>query len=357
VSGTEDEARSENDPILLPLLRAEGAEPAEAIIARLISEHTLPVVTRVIRTKLLEGWSHDIWDEQKAEELQADVVVRLLARLKDFQVDPKKNAIKNWCSYVSGAAHHACYEYLREKFPQRHSLKNKLRYALETRPGLAAWEVDGDLRCGLAAWRGRRDDCSDRFRQVLMGSRVPDLGIEMPTGRSGGDLARLVELLVAWAGGPVSLDDLVNIVARLWRVENQAWRSLDDPNVASAIDAGVLRSEFDPIGRLSDREDLKALWSEIRDLPINQRAALLLNLRGDAIMLLPVTGIASIRDIAAVLGRPPAEFAQLWAKLPLDDAAIAQNLRVSRQQVINLRKSARERLKRRMKPVGNIALG
>jgi hypothetical protein len=43
------------------------------------------------------------------------------------------------------------------------------------------------------------------------------------------------------------------------------------------------------------------------------------------------------------------EFANLWNELPLEDASIASLLGVTRQQVINLRKSARERLTRRMK--------
>jgi hypothetical protein len=45
---------------------------------------------------------------------------------------------------------------------------------------------------------------------------------------------------------------------------------------------------------------------------------------------------------------PAQEFAKLWNNLPLEDTTIAQNLGVTRQQVINLRKSARERLARRM---------
>jgi hypothetical protein len=43
------------------------------------------------------------------------------------------------------------------------------------------------------------------------------------------------------------------------------------------------------------------------------------------------------------------QFAELWPQLPLDDATIAGLLNLTRQQVINLRKSARERLARRLK--------
>jgi hypothetical protein len=49
---------------------------------------------------------------------------------------------------------------------------------------------------------------------------------------------------------------------------------------------------------------------------------------------------------------PAQEFAGLWNELPLADDAIARRLGLMRQQVVNLRKSARERLGRRMRNAG-----
>jgi hypothetical protein len=43
------------------------------------------------------------------------------------------------------------------------------------------------------------------------------------------------------------------------------------------------------------------------------------------------------------------KLAEIWNDLPLDDLRIASMLGVSRQQVINFRKSARVKLSRRMK--------
>jgi RNA polymerase sigma factor (sigma-70 family) len=107
---------------------------------------------------------------------------------------------------------------------------------------------------------------------------------------------------------------------------------------------------------LARQDALRALWVEIQALPPRQSAALLLNLRDrqgrDAVALLPLTGTASLREIARALGMAPEVFAGLWNQLPLDDRAIAGLLGVTRQQVINLRKSARERLARRLKGLG-----
>ena len=94
---------------------------------------------------------------------------------------------------------------------------------------------------------------------------------------------------------------------------------------------------------------LSILWSEICQLPPRQRTALLLNLGYDAVAFLPVLNIATIPEIATVLAMPTEELLQLWNGLPLDDESIANQLGATRQQIINLRKAARERLAHRMK--------
>ena len=82
---------------------------------------------------------------------------------------------------------------------------------------------------------------------------------------------------------------------------------------------------------------------EIRQLPPRQCAALLLNLKDaqgrGVIALFPLERIATMREIAAALGMPAERFAALWNDLPIEDLAIAELLAVTRQQVINLRKS------------------
>ena len=97
---------------------------------------------------------------------------------------------------------------------------------------------------------------------------------------------------------------------------------------------------------------IERTWLEIVDLPVRQRVALLLNLRderGDAaITLLPALRVATIRQIADVLEMPADELAELWDELPIEDSVLATRLGVTRQQVVNLRKCARERLVRRL---------
>ena len=80
----------------------------------------------------------------------------------------------------------------------------------------------------------------------------------------------------------------------------------------------------------------------------SQRTALVLHL--DEIQLLEEVGIADRGAIAGAIGIPATEFAGLWPTLPLEDEQVARRLGVTRRQVISLRRSARERLQRRMGP-------
>jgi hypothetical protein len=106
---------------------------------------------------------------------------------------------------------------------------------------------------------------------------------------------------------------------------------------------------------LEQQHMLALLWQEVCALPRRQRLALLLNFkdaRGQELLsLLPYTRTAKIAQIAQAIDFPLVEFLRLWNKLPLDDATIAGLLGATRQQVINLRKCARERLERRMSAV------
>jgi hypothetical protein len=56
-----------------------------------------------------------------------------------------------------------------------------------------------------------------------------------------------------------------------------------------------------------------------------------------------------VRQLADVLQISVESFAEVWNDLPLEDAKIAELLGLTRQQVINARKSGRERLARRLK--------
>jgi hypothetical protein len=104
---------------------------------------------------------------------------------------------------------------------------------------------------------------------------------------------------------------------------------------------------------MEDRACLKLVWAEICQLPLPQRVALLLSMRDSqgrsALTFFQITNTASMRQLAEALALTAESFAQMWNDLPLGDAVIAQHLGATRQQVVNLRLSARKRLARRMR--------
>jgi hypothetical protein len=152
-------------------------------------------------------------------------------------------------------------------------------------------------------------------------------------------------------GGPVEFDELVSALAALIGIRDQPIESIADNEDAVAFRAAA--GEPDPSWQVEKRIFLQRLWEELQLLPLNQRAALLLNLKDadgrGCIALFPATGIATLRQLAGALEMSAERFAELWNELPLEDARIAELLGLTRQQVINARKSGRERLARRLK--------
>jgi hypothetical protein len=146
----------------------------------------------------------------------------------------------------------------------------------------------------------------------------------------------------------------VDIVAALWGIKDHTEQSAPRDAEADSL-AQLAQQNTDLAAEIDNRFFLKWLWEEICQLPVRQRMALLLNLKDDqgggVAALLPITGIASLRQIASALEMLDEDFAHLWPRLPLDDASIAGLLSITRQQVINLRKCARERLARKMRAV------
>jgi DNA-directed RNA polymerase specialized sigma24 family protein len=347
------------DALLMPYIHAVDEADSERLLSAIVATYVEPVIKQVIGAKMRVRFdrrgraSHN----PDAEDLYNDTLVQLLTRLKECKTNPVGNAIGNLRGYVAVISHHTCYEYLRLKYPQRYNLKNKLRYFLTHQSGLTMWENEsGDILSGFAAWRDRTG-ARTRSKQLLRLSDDPRTTLQSAAPRGDFHRANLSDLVPAvfnYTNHPIELDDLVTIIARLKGIKEWTAQPASRDEDADPF-ACVAEPCADAAVEVDQRLFLKWLWEEICQLPARQRIALLLNLRdeqgGGVAALLPVTGVATIRQIAAALEMEAEEFAGLWSRLPLDDASIAGLLGLARQQVINLRKCARERLARRMKSV------
>jgi len=331
------------DPLLTGYLAAASEGAAACELERLLETQVMPIASRILDRRL-----RHISDRQQADDLRHDIQVQLLERLRVLREDPQHDPIADFAGYVATTTHRTCDAQIRRRFPLRSRLKNRIRYALTHADAFR-------LRCDQShEWLAGLRKWSSALEPVRS-SKVDTLGFATRAWLSvGGDLeriplARLLTAIFEWSRAPIELDDLVSACARLMRLaeitftadaDSATWHTLADPC------ASVTR-------RLEDRDYLHHVWKEIRVLPLRQRIALLLNLRDDcglcATSLIAATGTATREEIASVLEMPIAELCSLWPTLPLEDAEIAQRLGLSRQQVINLRKSARLRLARRMR--------
>jgi hypothetical protein len=152
-----------------------------------------------------------------------------------------------------------------------------------------------------------------------------------------------MRLFFARAAVPLLFDDVVQRAA-------DAWGIADRGELAAQPEDG--RAEASPESQLILRQELASTWREVRGLPARQRVALLLNLRDSSganpLGLLVITGLATVDDLAEATALTVQALRDVWNDLPLDDLRIASMLGITRQQVINLRRAARERLLRRL---------
>jgi hypothetical protein len=326
-TGGSDRLRAVNDPLLWPIIDAADDGAQEVAIEEVIAGSVQPLVAKMTaRFRRTESGLQ----AQDLEDLFALVSLRLLQRLRAAALF-EEHAIGSLADYVATLSFNALYDLRRQRHPERHRLKKNLRYALTHDARFALWQLPAGVACGLAPWKGRSD--------LTPSAEVAPTPAMQDSRKPADALAAILKAI----GAPLTLDALVNVVGPLWNIR--------DVEHAPRFDA-ELADTHDPITAFEQRQYLATLWSEIRELPDNQRAALLFNMRdstnANAVAFFLFLGIAGAEEIAAAMRMSSAELSEVWNQLPMDDLSIGARLGYTRQQVINLRKTARTRLARRM---------
>lgn len=325
------------DPLLQAFLDAGNEAEASRELNALIEQYALPLARTIAERKLRQHREDNrARSAGEPEDAVADAMTTLVERLRTAREDRTAEPIENFLNYVAAVVHSICAAYIRRRYPERARLKNRIRYILSTESRLALWTTERqETACGLAEWRGRRVD-PDSCRVVhdwLEQKRLPWHRL------SRAEMTPAVLEAFSVAGAPADFDAFAGDAA--------ATAGLIEPRGNDEV--GALPSPQPGPDRIIDQQRFLAhVWDEVGNLPVRQRIALLLNLRdttGSGLLwLLPVTGVASVRQIARTLEMPETEFVRLWGKIPLQDADIAERLSCPRQQVINLRMAARKRL-------------
>lgn len=327
------------DPVLEPFLNAALESPAEHDALRALIDQVTPVIEGAIH-----GKAGATIAATEREELISEAIFQLIKRLQEIKPDPARHSITNFNGYAAVTAFNVVHAHFRRVHPERHRLRNHIRHLVRKSPRFALWQSQsGNMVCGLAGWaESRSGECSETdVDRIPPLSPSPLVTWNDDIGRT--QLTRALDHVFDHARKPVELERLVEKVAELFRLPVSPAQAAPTERIdetASAESSLVYRSA------------LGEVWREIGLLPPRQRIALLLGLRdenGSAILsLLVILRIATFDELAAAVELAPEALAAMWDQLPLPDLAIAEQLELTRQQVINLRKSGRDRLGRRL---------
>ena len=218
----------------------------------------------------------------------------------------------------------------------------------------ALWKSDGETLCGFRAWIDTSKSVSSEAMlfdsQGLDSFRVTHFRTEnikqVP-------LTKLVAELFRWIGGPVELDDLVKVTAALLNVEDRQVESLDDETNAH-LQARIVDKTVTTDSRLEADALLRTLWRQLKELAPEQRDVFCFSFEDesgrDFFTILLEAEIVNFKGLAEELGRPLEALVLLWSKMPMDDEAIAAELKVTRVRVQKWRFRALEKLRRGLLP-------
>ena len=345
--------KTEADLSLRSFLDEADEVRRDQLLAELICRHARPVIRRVIASKLNVKRGHwDIVEGQDQDDIGEEVVVQLIRRLTHMK-NGGADSFGSFESYVATAAHNACSGYLRRKYPARARLRDRLRYLLSHHEQLAIWQPERrEWLCGFVSWRNEQPSrrSSDRLRLLRADPRA--ICYFSDSAQQEQDVLRVVKATFEFVGAPIALDDLVDVAVNVLGTSDKTESAEPDDQFNGAADEAWSDTEVIFTERIDKQSYLKQVWKEICELPPEQRAAILLNLKdregSDITITLVSSGAATISEMAEALGLSIEEFLDLWKKLPLSDEDIAVRLGTRVQRVASLRQSGRRRLSRRM---------
>jgi RNA polymerase sigma factor (sigma-70 family) len=330
----------------------------ERLLEELILEDAIPRVRKTVsyRLRYCLGGSGSVLLHPDAEDLCHDVIARLMRHLEFVRIRRDPVGIRDFGQYAGRVAVNACNDYLRQRYPARARLKDKLRDLLERHPDFALWRSDSgyeELWCGFVASREMPLSTSsgDRLRRLLDGSE------ESPTVTQNElrhlPLVDLVAELFRCGGGPLEFEALLGAVASLLGIRGESFLVFDEEHLSGrSRDPGdVVRAE----SSMEKQALLGRLWAALREMPQAQRAVYFFGFRDeggdDLLSLMLEARTATPGEIAEQLGFTTVELMTVWREMPLDNAAMAALLGLSRPHINKLRFRAHQILRRHFREV------
>ena len=339
------------DNVLVPYLTALDDRERQQHLDELVTIRAAPLIRQVLRRRLAFYVSAQgvNGNNQDAEDLYQESMTRVVQVLHQLY-SASGIEIDNFDLYVSRIASNTCTDFLRAKSPARARLKDRLQYLLKRHKDLVSWEHDGEILCGFASWR-------NTGKSAFSDQPWPDLETKLESFQSlhfadenvrFAPVSQITAELFYWVGGPVEIDVLVLMVAYLLDIEDEQMESLDDP-LPTKWDAYFVSSTRANESHVDANELLVRLWQTVIQLPTEQRDAFALSFEDEAgedlFTMLRAAEIVNWDEIARGMGRSVQEVVRLRARMPLNGASIAEELKASRENVYKWRFRAVRRLK------------
>jgi RNA polymerase sigma factor (sigma-70 family) len=343
------------DSMLRYLLDSQDEVERKRRFDEIILVHTAPLVRGILGERLgfylnPAGKSRG---NPEAEDLYHQIMLKLIQRLSDLQADPEKYAINDYRQYVGSVATNECHSHLRRRSLARARLKNNLRMLISRRKEFKIWKLDDRTAlCGFAAWEGRAISTASSERLARL-KETPETFTSARFANEDPQRVPHTKLLVEilqWLGGPVEIDDLVELVAMFRHVQDQPAESIESAEEQQGLQL------TDPTPRsdvtLENKEMVRKLWEEVKQLPPNYRIAFCLGPVGeendDLWDLLLTAEVITLTELAAGLEISFEKLVEIWGRLPMDSKTMAEYLGATRSQVKKWRFRAVERLRERL---------
>jgi hypothetical protein len=332
---------NQNDVVLLAFLSAESEAEAEDCLNRLFEETIIPQIQKVLSSYLTLTF-----DEK--EEIQSDTQERILRILRKLRVSvflktPLIKPINNLSAYTSTVTFNCRKDFILSKQPEWRRNDNRLRRMRDG--GELIFFTDGE---------GVQFVCLEFPNETVSEMEFDEI-VSQVCRKYPNHLFLKTQILapsiLKTANGALPKNVLIKAILEITDAVN-----IEEIELPEEMNECVEKDDL-----IAKRQVvyLRRVWDEIKTFPPNQRKVLILSLKEsgktEVVTLLLKKRIATIKEIADALEISLEEFSEIFAKLPMSSAEIAEFLDIKdsektskEQKVDNLRRIARDLLRRRL---------
>lgn len=326
--------------------RAEQAERmAESEIDHVIRTVADPLVRKILtqRMNFVLGVFLKTSCRPDAEDLYQTVMLKVAGFLAAIEVKNQRPSQQELRGYVAKIAHNVCNDYLREKYPRRNRLKDRVRDLLRRHRDFGIWDGPHGMLYGFGSQRGRGEGprAGELLREICERPAESDQKAEYPS-----DLSSLMAELFRRAGGPIEADRLIQMMSEILGVRDRPGESIDDLERSASPPSMRSNDGFD---RVASQQLLLRIWQALCELTVSQRRAYLYiqtDYEGQSLLhVLVREQVVVLSEILEKLELSREELISVMGRVPMDTTLAAIELGTTNRLVAKWRHKAVKRVR------------